>query len=152
MSVQIADKTNAAQLLAIGSDGSLLVNTSVSKIPVLKTGNLTSTSQTANQTILTYTVTAGKTFYLSYLDIQGRLTAPSATASVLGAVSFLIGGVPSYACSFVNPTTGDAGSQSVRITFSEPIPIPSGTVLTVAVTPNANTSMLWSANFGGFER
>ncbi len=152
MSVQIADKTNTGQLLAVNSDGSLLMNTAVTKTAILKTGSLTTTSITAGQTILTYTVTAGKVFYLDYLDIQSRLTAISATASILGTVTLSVGGVAAYTSSFVNPTTSDAGSQAVRISFSEPIPINAGTVIALTVTPNAVTSMLWIGNFGGFER
>ncbi len=152
MSVQIADKINTSQLLAVNSDGSLLVNTAITKTSVLKTGTLVTTAITAGQTIVTYTVSAGKNFYLDYLDIQGRLTAVSATASILGAVTLSIGGVPSHTSSFVNPTTSDAGSQAVRISFSEPIPISTGTVVSLTVTPNAVTSMTWIGNFGGFER
>ncbi len=151
MAVQIADKTNPAQLLSVQSDGSILTNTGVNKASVLKTGSLVTTAVTAGQSVLSYTVTAGKTFYLSYIDLQGRLTAVSATASILGTVTLSIGGVPVYQASFNNPTTSDAGSQSVRLSTNL-LPIPAGTVITVTVTPTAVTSMTWLANFGGYEQ
>ena len=152
MAIQIQDKTVPTQLLAIESDGSLLVNTGITKSLIMKTGSLISTSTAANQGILGYTVTAGKTFYLTYLDIQGRLTTTSATSSLLGTVTLSIGGVSVYQAGFVNPTTSNIGSQAVRLTFSEPLPISSATALLVAVTPNATTSMTWISNFGGYER
>lgn len=152
MAIQLADKTNTAQLLAVESDGSILVNTGVTKTLVMKTGSLVSTSVTANQGILGYTVTAGKTFYLIYIDLQGRFTAPSGTSSVLGTVVFSIGGVNVYQASFVNPTTGDSGSQAVRLMFSEPLPVAAGVALLAAASPAAATSMTWIANFGGYER
>ena len=152
MAVQVADKTNQAQLLSVQSDGSLLTNTAVAKTAVLKTGQLVTTAVTAGQSILTYTVTASKTLYLEYIDIQARLTVVSATASILGTVLVSIAGVGVYTATFVNPTTSDAGSQSVRLMFSEPIPVAAGTAVLVATTPSAVTSMTWTANFGGFER
>ncbi len=152
MAVQIADKSNTSQLLAVQSDGSILSNTGVTKTSVLKTGTLITTAVTAGQTILSYTVTAGKTFYLSYFDLQGKLTAISATASILGTVTISIGGVPVYQASFNNPTTSDPGSQAVRISIGESLPISSGTVITITVTPTAATSMTWISNLGGYER
>jgi len=152
MSVQIADKTNTSQLLAVQSDGSILSNTGVNKSLVLKTGSLVTTSVTANQSILSYTVTAAKTFYLTYFDLQGRFTTASATASNLGTVSVSIGGVIVYQAGFNNPTTSDCGSQSVRIYTNAAIPIAAGTVILIEVTPAAVTSMTWLGNLGGYEQ
>jgi|GEM_PF-5507455 hypothetical protein len=152
MSIQIADKTNQSQLLAVESDGSILVNTGITKSLVMKTGSLVSTSVTTNQGILGYTVTAGKTFYLEYIDLQGRFTTPSGTSTVLGTVILSIGGITSYQATFVNPNTGDTGSQAVRLVFSEPLPIASATTILAAVSTLVATSTTWIANFGGYER
>jgi hypothetical protein len=130
---------------------SVSLGTAFGKTAVLKTGQLTTTAVT-QVTPLTYTVTAGKTFYLEYLDFVGRLTVPSATASVLGTVIVQIGGVTVYTGTFVNPTTSDCGSQAVRLMFTEPIPIATATALAILATPAAVTSMLWTANFGGYEK
>jgi len=154
MAVQVADKTTTSQLLAVASDGSISVSlgTAAGKTAILKTGQLTTTAVTANQSVLTYTVTAGKNLFLEYIDIQARLTAVSATASILGTFIIQIGGVTVYTATFVNPTTSDAGSQSIRFQISEPIPVSAGTAISFLVTPAAVTSMLWTANFGGYEK
>ena len=174
MAIQLADATNPAQKAAVdatgdlqvdvnnfptqptvGTDGSITVNVAGAalKSPVLKTGQLVSTATTANQKILTtYTVTAGKNLFLLYIDIQGRLTAPSATASILGTVIVQIGGVTVYTGTIVNPTTSDAGSQSIRLIFGEPLPLAAGTTIDIMVTPAAVTSMTWTANHGGYEK
>ena len=154
MAVQIADAANASQKLAVASDGSIAVSVAGAtlKTPVLKTGQLTTTAVTANQAILSYTVTAGKTLFLEYLDIQARLTAVSATASILGTVTVSIAGVVVFTGEFVNPTTSDAGSQSIRLMMGEPIPLAAGTTIVVQVTPAAVTSMRWTSNLGGYEK
>lgn len=134
------------------SGGSVSLGTATGKTAVLKTGQLTTTTITANQTVLTYTVTAGKTFYLEYVSFSGRLTAVSATASILGTAIIQVAGVTAYTETFVNPTTSDSGSQRVVLMFTEPIPISSATIISVLTTPAATTSMLWTANFGGYEK
>lgn len=134
------------------SGGSVSIGSSTGKTAVLKTGQLTTTAVTVNQVILTYTVTVAKTLYLEYFDISSRLTVPAATASVLGTAILQIAGVTSYTGTFINPTTSDCGSQSVRLMFTEPIPIAAGTVIAILTTPAAVTSMLWTGNFGGYEK
>jgi hypothetical protein len=119
---------------------------------VMQSGTITTTSVTAGQIILTYTVPANFTLYLTYLKISGRLTTLSATASVLGTVSVQIGGVTVYQDTVVNPTTSDAGGQRINLDLGLPIPITGGTVVSVIVTPVATTSMLWFANFGGYTK
>ena len=110
------------------------------------------TAVTANQTVLSYTVTAGKALFLEYIDLQARLTAISATASILGTFIIQIGGVTVYTGTFVNPTTSDQGSQAIRLMIPEPIPVSAGVVIAFLTTPAAATSMLWTANFGGYEK
>ncbi len=152
--VQVQGSANPTHFVEPATDGSLVASlgTAAGKTAVLKTGQLTTVAITANQIVLTYTVTAAKTLYLQYIDFAGRLTVPSATASVLGAVIVQIGGVTVYTGSIVNPTTSDCGSQTVRLMFTEPIPIAAATAVAVLVTPAAATSMLWTANFGGYEK
>lgn len=159
--VEINGSANPTHFIEPNLDGSVNIQitagtgvslgVSIGKSLVMRTAQLTTTS-VASQAILSYTVTAGKTLYLEYIDIQGRLTAVSATASVLGLVQLLLAGVQSYTATFVNPTTSDAGSQAVRLFFAEPLPIPAGTTILVNTTPAAVTSMLWTANLGGYEK
>ncbi len=124
----------------------------VNKTNVLKTGSLTTTTTTADQVVLTYTVTTGKTLYLQYLSLDVRLTAVSATATVLGSISLETpSGTKVITHTTVNPTT----SQVDRIhpySFSEPYPIASAVVVRVVCTPAIVTSTLWIANFGGYEK
>jgi hypothetical protein len=117
---------------------------------VLKTSPLVTTAVTADQVILTYTVTAGKTFWLEYYGYDTRLTVLSATASILGTASLeLPSGTKVFTSTETNPTTSQTGMRIV--TFSEPIPVTAGTVIRVVCTPAATTSMTWIANFGGYE-
>ncbi len=117
---------------------------------VLKTGTLVTAAVTADQVVLTYTVTAGKTLWLLYYGYDVRLTAISATASILGTMSLEIpSGTKGYTSTETNPTTSQTGMKI--LTFAEPIPVASGTVIRVVVTPAAVTSMTWIANFGGYE-
>jgi hypothetical protein len=118
---------------------------------VFKTGTITTTATTADQVVLTYTVTSGKTFYLQYLVMYGRLTVLAATATILGAISLETpSGTKCITFDDVNPTTSELEFNPLG--FSEPIPIAAGTVVRVVVTPAAATSMLWRANFGGYEK
>lgn len=156
MGVIIQDPVTPSQQAHVDALGNLQVagNLSISaagKTVVQRSGSLTTTA-VGGFTILTYTVTAGKTLFLEYIDIQARLTVLSAVASILGLSSVIIGAGTAYTASFVNPTTSDAGSQAIRITFSEAIPIPAGTIITFSAGTAAATSMLWIANFGGYEK
>jgi hypothetical protein len=151
MAVQIQDGSTL-QKLAVWGDGSVITNSGWQKTLVMQTGTLTTTSTTAGQIILTYTAVANKYTYIEYLDLQARLTTLSATAQILGLVTVLIGGVNVYTATFVNPTTSSIGSQAVRLSFSEPLPITAGTSIVIQVTPASATSMFWIANFGGFNR
>jgi len=131
----------ADQLVSIDRSG---------RTPVLKTGTLVTTATTADQVILTYTVTAGKTLWLEYYGYDTRLTILSATASILGTASLeMPSGTKVFTSTETNPTTSQTGMRIV--TFSEPIPVTAGTVIRVVCTPAANTSMTWIANFGGYE-
>lgn len=116
----------------------------------LKTGSLTTTATTADQVILTFTVTTNKTFYVQYASIQARLTTMSTTQSILGAASLETpSGTKGITVSCVNPSSGD--SYPAIYTFSEPIAVTSGVVIRWVCTPAAATSMLWVGCFGGYE-
>jgi hypothetical protein len=120
------------------------------KTAVQKTGTLVTTATTADQVILTYTVTVGKTFYLQYLSLQGGVTALSATASILGVISLER---PSGTKVFTHRITNPTISLPIPLISAQgEIPIPAGTVIRVVVTPSAITSMTWYANFGGYEQ
>jgi hypothetical protein len=139
--------------VVISSDqSSVAVNTNpTGATNVLKTGTITTTAVTADQVVLTYTVTAGKTFYMTYLVMYGRLTVLAATATILGAISLETpSGTKVFTLDDVNPTTSEL--EFNPIVLPTPIPIAAGVVVRVVVTPAAATSMLWRANFGGYEK
>jgi hypothetical protein len=121
------------------------------KTVVMKTGTLTTLSITVDQVILTYTVTAGKTFYMEYLETNVGLNPMSSTGTDMGAISLESpGGTKLYTRRTVNANTDAIDAD--QATFSEPIPFASGTVVRVVCTPLATRGISWVANFGGFER
>jgi hypothetical protein len=150
----LGSKVSASSLpVVIASDQSAIsfMQTATGGANVLKTGVLVTTAVTADQVVLTYTVTALKTFYLAYLVMYGRLTVVAATASILGAISLETpSGTKVITLDDNNPTTSEV--EFNPITFSQPIPIAAGIVIRVVVTPAAATSMTWRANFGGYEK
>lgn len=153
VSVQLADGTTPSQLMKVQADGSLLISlgNTQGKANVMKTGTLVTTATTADQVVLTYTVTALKTFFLEYFHLEARLTAASATGAVLGTISLETpSGTKVFTFTAVNATHSDV--DQVVVPLAEPIPIAAGTVIRVVVTPAAITSTTWVANFGGYER
>jgi hypothetical protein len=122
---------------------------STGKTNVLKTGNLVTTATTADQVILTYTVTAGKTFYLEYLSVDCRLTTFAVTATWFGAASLQN---PAATKLITDDLSGPGAVTRHPYIFPEPIPIGAGTVIRVVCTPSATTSFTWKANFGGYEK
>lgn len=142
------------QALAAGNNSTqanVSLGSNTGKTNVMRTGSLITTATTVDQVVHTYTVTAGRTFYLFYLILLSRLTTLSTTASILGTASLETpSGTKTITLDFVNPTTSDVRPHIV--VFPEPVPISAGTVVRVVCTPNAVTSMLWRANFGGYEK
>jgi hypothetical protein len=145
--------TNGLALDATLTGGTVRTSlgTSAGKTNVLRTGTLVTTAVTADQVVLTCTVTAAKTFYLQYVHLMGRLTTLSATASILGTISLETpSGTKAITATLTNATI--SAPQTHSLMFAEPIAIAAGTVVRVVVTPAATTSMTWIANFGGYER
>ena len=148
-------KTMAGSLpVTLASDQSTVTTSlgnSAGKTNVMKTGNLVTTAVTADQVVLTYTVTVGKTLYLEYLRVVGFPTViPGNSAPVqLGATSLES---PAGTKLFTDQLVFNTPLSSTQMTFTESVPIASGTVIRIVVTPIAATSFTWQANFGGFEK
>lgn len=143
------DGSGVTQPVSIVS-GTVSLDNGAGRTSVMKTGTLVTAATTADQVILTYTVTSGKTFFLCYFSQDVRLTAVSATASIIGTVSLETpAGTKVWTSTETNPTTSQTGQKVVAP--SDPLPIPSGTVIRWVCTPAATTSMTWVANFGGYE-
>lgn len=127
---------------------SVSIGTSAGKTLVGKTGLLVSTSVLADQIILTYTVTLGKTFYLEGFDWSVGKTGIDHADSDYGLVSL------------ENPLglklqtwfARGAGTASFSRSLPEPLPIPSGTVIRLVVTPSIANSLTWLGNLIGYEK
>lgn len=132
--------------------GSVSLGNSTGKTNVMKTGTLVSAATTADQVVLTYTVTTGKTFYLSYWSYEARLTTLSATGAILGACSMESpAGTKLETHTFTNGTT-EIVDRFGPVQPAEPQPIASATVIRIVCTPAAATSTTWLASFGGYEK
>lgn len=143
-----SDGTNARNVL---TDTTGVVQTSLgntNKTIKMSSAQLTTTTTTANQVIVTYTVTAGKTFYLQYFDCEVHLTSGAATATSFGNCTLQINGANVY--TMMAQGNGQLSIQSQSL--SEPLPVAAGQVVQWVTTPSAVTSFGWNANFGGYEK
>lgn len=129
--------------------GVVSLGNSLGKTAVMKTGTLSSSAVTADQVVLTYTVTTGKTFYLEYLEFAARLGTFAATATNFGTISLEN---PS-GTKILTTEIFHAGTYPACIyLFAEPIPIASATVIRIVCTPTAATAFTWRGNLGGYEK
>jgi hypothetical protein len=103
---------------------------------------------TANQTVVTYTVSAGKTYYLQEFDCSANTEAAAATNAAFGTCQLIVGGT-TYWQQYLHGA-GTSGPWIVQ--YAEPIPVSAGTVITIAATPSATTAFFWYANLGGYEK
>lgn len=119
------------------------------KTRVMQVGSLTTASVAADQVVLTYTVTALKTFFLEYVSFQARFTTLPGNVNpvLLGNISLeIVSGTKVITFDVIHATT-----QPAIVTFSDPLPIAAGTVVRIVTTPNAVTSFVWRGSFGGYE-
>lgn len=113
-------------------------------------GTLASSAVTADQVIATYTVTAGKTFFLGSLLLNARLTAFATTATNFGVASLVVNGRKIVT---FNVIAGPGVLNSPL--FMEPgwpLTFAAGDVLSVVCTPAAITGFTWDASLIGFEQ
>jgi hypothetical protein len=129
--------------------GVVSLGNSTGKAITCKTGGLVTTAVTADQVILTYTVTAGKTFYLCGWSVQVRLTTYATTATNYGTASLE---TPSGTKqnTLMNAHAGIITPHKME--FAEPLPIAAGTVVRIVCTPAAVTSFTWQGNMWGYEK
>lgn len=155
-SIKVAPASTAAAaadpalIVAISPNNGVSLGTSIGKTLVMKVGSATTTSASADQVLLTYTVTGGKTFYLEYFDVACRLTTFAATATNFGDAS-LESPASTKLYTQIISGTGVTPSPIGQI-LAEPIPIAAGTVIRIVCTPSTTTSYLWRANLGGYEK
>lgn len=123
--------------------------TSLGKTNVGKPGTLATTAVTADQVVVTYTVTAGKTFYMTYFACNSRLTTFAATATLFGTCSLES---PAGTKLLTTMLAGTGIGDRDWVLPSEPMAIAGGTVIRVVTTPAATTAMTWQGNIGGYEK
>lgn len=121
---------------------------------VLKSGTLASSAVTADQVILSYIVSPGKKFCLSYLEANVRLTTFATTATNFGVISLE---APSGTKRMTFTVVAGPGvlNSPIYAEFPEALTIignSDGTTLVrVVCTPSAATAFTWDANLGGYE-
>lgn len=140
----------SARAAAITTFGSVSLGSTSGKTEVHKT--FTKNTAAAGLSVLgTYTVTAGKTLYVTHMDFTARTAAVSASAANLGNVQLVTpSGTAVSSMTFVNATT----SQPTIWTrdFPEPWAVPSATVFMSSVSAAVATSTDWIWNFDGYEK
>lgn len=119
--------------------------------PILKTGTLASSANTANQVILTHSVAVGKKFVLNGLELNVRLTTFATTATNFGTASLRVAGtaVQTFICAGPGVL-----NNPILIKLAEPMIITGsseGLVVDVVCTPSASTGFTWEANIQGAE-
>ena len=115
---------------------------------VFMPGSLASTAVTADQVILTYTVPAGKTLWLQYIEANVKLTTFASAATDFGAVSFRVNGIKMITFVVV-AGLGVLGSP-LYVGISDSMPFQAGDVLTMVCTPSAITPFTWGSNLVGY--
>lgn len=129
--------------------GTVSLGNSLGKTNIGKPGTLATSAATADQVVVTYTVTAGKTFYLSWFACNARLTTFAATATLFGTCSLESpAGTKLLTTIIAGPGIGDRD----YLPLPEPIPIAAGVVVRIVTTPAAATAMTWQGNMGGYEK
>lgn len=130
--------------------GIVSLGSSSGKTNVGATGTLASTAATADQVVVTYTVTAGKTLHITGFDLTARLTAFAATATDFGDFSLE---TPSGTKLYTQRAAGQGIVASpLGALFAEPISVPAGTVVRIVCTPSGVTPFTWRGNILGYER
>lgn len=150
--VYVTDQYGNGLLDQAGSIPALSVSlgSSVAKSQVMKTG-ITTTASVAHNQVLNYTTSTGKTFYITYAEIEGRLSTVSGTAGLLANCALEIPqGTTVASFQLFNATHG--AIDRVIIAPAEPIVATSGQIVTGACDPAAATSTVFKVNFGGYEK
>lgn len=112
------------------------------KIPITKTGSLTTSSVSSLQTVLSYTVPAKQTFHCEQWFV-GRINSGTAEMTI---AQLQINGTPVDGRS----NASLAGSPYFEGRYAHPLPLAvAGDVITVKVTPNGVSSTTFGARLVG---
>ena len=115
------------------------------------TGTLSTSTTTADQTIVSYTVPNGKTLLLNGADVSciatgilGNILA-LVTVQNLGLTSLVIDGTKIWTGQLAGLTQDRDRTQSV----ANPIPVPAGLIVKIVCTPGITTLLRWIGNIEG---
>ena len=120
-------------------------------------GVLTTTSANGNQQIVTYLVTAGKTLYLTNLDLSADFTTLSATGAYIGSGSLTgsgWGGRSSLNSAILTQDFQNLTDEQIdwkTWVFTPPMFFTGSSRLAVVANPSGTTSTRWRANLVGYE-
>jgi hypothetical protein len=103
-------------------------------------------STTIGQTVASYTVPIGVTFYLEYAEAESYYLTFTTSVSNFGAAYFSINGIHGY----TTQLAGAGISRSGIVSFNPPLMFPAGTTVAWLVTPASSTGTVWYGNFGGY--
>lgn len=113
-----------------------------SRVPISKTGSLSTSSTTALQTVLTYTVPAKQTFHIEQWMV-GRVNGGAAEMTL---AQLQVNGAPVDGQS----NASLSGSPFYERKYSHPLPMAvGGDVITIKITPNGSASTLFGARLLG---
>lgn len=138
------------RVLKVDPSGNLQVSQSVNPTAtVWKIGNLTTSNQTANQVVVTYTVPAGKSFYISSYCIN-RLSNNNVN-SIPARLRVIPGGTGTpIVFGEHNLTAGNSLFAQHESIFPTAVSIASATdVVQIVVTPDSNTNTNWFGRITG---
>lgn len=113
-----------------------------SRVPISKTGALTTNNATALQTVLTYTVPTKQTFHLEQWMV-GRVNAGNAEMTL---AQLQVNGTPVDGQSNQSLT----GAPFYEREYAHPLPLAvAGDVITIKITPNATAATIFGARLVG---
>lgn len=142
-------------LSTTGVIGSVSLGNTVAKTIVSVSSFNTTAALSASVVLSSRTTTAGKTFYVQHIDVTAFETAVG-TITVGNAGSFSVGTGPAGFPFTTRIASVTLAYMTVlpyyQLDFSEPIPIPSGSIITSSVTAGTATSLMWNTNIIGYEK
>jgi hypothetical protein len=145
LNVQIA--TQSVVTSTNGVIGSVSLGNVSFKTNVFVSSNAAEAINAAVVILSSYTVPAGKTFYLQHFDMGSALVAPSVTAGVLGAVTFYIQNGSLISSRTFTNNSGDIGQY--QLDFVEPVGFPAfTTILSTAQSQSATATRFFSQIMG----
>lgn len=133
-----------------GVMGSVSLGNSSGK-SIVSVSSTVATAAVGTVVLSSYTVTAGKTFYLQHLVVRGFLTTPAVSNTNFGNIVVTQQGV-TFSSSAFNDTNSSSFHDIEQYDFSEPVPIPSQKTIFATVNSISASAVTWMSTFIGYEK